>query len=100
MACSASDGGIGAGKVTRSGDCEALLGELGFAGCRVVIEGSAARIEVSPDEITRLSDPEISDAIHEGFRRLGLLYVSITLGEGGLGAPDDGGLVAGLPPDE
>jgi uncharacterized protein len=87
MACCASDG-------------EAILAGLGFRQCRVLADGAAARIEVAHDEISRLSDPEIANVVHEGFRRLGFLYVSINLDGTGLGSQEDGGLVSGLPPEE
>ncbi len=100
MACCASDDGSNEpGGMKPSAECEAILRDLGFAGCRVLADGPAARIEVAADQLSRLSDPEVADAVHEGFRRLGFLYVSIDLGEGGIGAPDDGGLVGGAPED-
>jgi PP-loop superfamily ATP-utilizing enzyme len=80
-------------------ECEAVLAELGFTHGRVLTEGASARIEVAPGELGRLADPEISDAIHERFRRLGFFYVSVDLGDAPGEGPDEGGLVAGLPPE-
>jgi PP-loop superfamily ATP-utilizing enzyme len=100
MPCCASDGRDGSAVPKRSAECESLLEGLGFGSCRVFVDGAAARIAPGPDGIGRLSDPLVENAVHEAFRNRGFLYVSIDLGENGLGAPDEGGLVSGLPSDE
>jgi PP-loop superfamily ATP-utilizing enzyme len=99
MPCCASEDRNGAGGPDRSRECESVLAGLGFPRCRVYCDGPTARIEIAPGEIARLSDPDIENRVHEAFRNRGILYVSIDLGENGIGAPDDDGLVSGAPED-
>jgi hypothetical protein len=98
MPCSASDGSKGGGPDDRSARCEAILAGLGFGESRVLIDGAAARIVTDAAGIGRLSDPSVSDALHDGFRREGLFFVSVDCGDAFFFDPA-GGLVAGLPPD-
>jgi uncharacterized protein len=64
-----------------------------------------ARIEVGTDEIPRLFEPEISEAIHARFLENGFLYVSVDLKGYRTGSMNEGlpaiprGLVAGPPED-
>ncbi len=78
--------------------CEEILRSFGFRQFRVRAHGAVARIEVAPDEIPRLFDAQVGDAIHEGFRKHGFLYVSVDLKGYRTGSMNEG-LVAGLPPD-
>ncbi len=59
--------------------CEEILRGFGFRQYRVRVHGAVARIEVGQEEIPRLFDAEVSDAVHEGFRKNGFLYVSVDL---------------------
>jgi pyridinium-3,5-biscarboxylic acid mononucleotide sulfurtransferase len=79
--------------------CEEILRGFGFRQFRVRVHDRVARIEVGPDEIPRLFEPEISDAIHRGFRESGFLYIAVDLQGYRTGSMNEGGLVAGLPPD-
>jgi uncharacterized protein len=77
--------------------CEEILRGFGFRQFRVRVHGGVARIEVGQEEIPRLFDAEVSDAVHEGFRRNGFLYVSVDLKGYRTGSMNEGGLVAGPP---
>ena len=79
--------------------CEEILRAFGFRQFRVRVHGAVARIEVGQEEIPRLFGAEISDAVHEGFRRNGFLYVSVDLKGYRTGSMNEGGIVAGLPPE-
>jgi uncharacterized protein len=59
--------------------CEEILRGFGFRQFRVRVHGAVARIEVGPEEIPRLFEPPVADAVHEGFRKNGFLYVSVDL---------------------
>ena len=59
--------------------CEEILREFGFRQFRVRVHGAVARIEVGREEIHRLFEPPVADAVHEGFRKNGFLYVSVDL---------------------
>lgn len=73
--------------------CEEILRGFGFVQFRVRAHGPVARIEVGADEIPRLFEPEISAAVHDGFRRHGFLYVSADLKGYRTGSMNEGGLV-------
>ena len=47
---------------------------------RVRHHGEIARIEVEPEEITRLASPEIRRQMTEKFKELGYLYTTLDLG--------------------
>jgi uncharacterized protein len=79
--------------------CEEILKGFGFRQFRVRVHDAVARIEVGRDEIHRLFGTEVADAIHEGFRRNGFLYVSVDLKGYRTGSMNEGGLVGGPPPD-
>lgn len=85
--------------------CEDVLREHGFRQFRVRVHDAVARIEVGRDEIGRLFEPEVSDAIHVRFRENGFLYVSVDLKGYRTGSMNEGlpsstpGLVAGPPED-
>lgn len=79
--------------------CEEILRRFGFRQFRVRVHGAVARIEVGQEEIPRLFDAEVADGVHEGFRNNGFLYVSVDLKGYRTGSMNEGGLVAGLPPD-
>jgi uncharacterized protein len=58
---------------------EAFLDELGFGELRVRDHGDTARIEVSPDEIARLVQPEVRAQIAARLKELGYAYVTLDL---------------------
>jgi uncharacterized protein len=62
---------------------EVFLDELGFGDLRVrdhaASGGHVARIEVPPDEITRLAQPEVRAQIAARFKELGYAYVALDL---------------------
>ena len=66
-------------QLSRVEACEDALRALGFRQYRVRVHGTVARIEVGRDEIPRLLDPAIADAIYDRFRERGFLYVSVDL---------------------
>lgn len=74
--------------------CEEILRGFRFRQFRVRVHGAVARIEVGREEIPRIFDAEVVEAVHEGFRRNGFLYVSVDLkgyrtGSMNEGAPAD-----------
>jgi uncharacterized protein len=58
---------------------EAFLGELGLGDLRVRDHGDTARIEVPPEEIARLTQPEMRAPIVARFKELGYAYVALDL---------------------
>ena len=58
---------------------EQFLIERGFLEERVRIHGDIARIEVPPADIPRLASDEIREAVHEEFKKLGFLFVTLDL---------------------
>lgn len=90
---------IDAEKLRRVEACEEILRRFGFRQFRVRVHDAVARIEVGRDEIARLFEPEVTDAVHDGFRRNGFLYVSVDLKGYRAGSMNEGGLVPGPPED-
>jgi len=90
---------IDAEKLRRVEACEEILRGFGFRQFRVRVHDRVARIEVGREEIPRLFEPEISEAIHGGFRENGFLYVAVDLAGYRTGSMNEGGIAAGLPPD-
>ena len=90
---------ITAEKLQRVEACEEILRGFGFRQFRVRVHERVARIEVGPEEIPRLFEPEISEAIHGGFRKNGFLYVAVDLAGYRTGSMNEGGVVPGVPPD-
>lgn len=64
-------------RLTRVADCERVLRELGFRVCRVRYHETTARIEVEPEEIPRLQQPEIRDTVVRRFRDAGFEAVEL-----------------------
>ena len=85
-------------KLRRVEACEEILRRFGFRQFRVRVHDPVARIEVGAEEIPRLFEPEISEAVHRGFREQGFLYVSVDLKGYRTGSMNEGGIVGGLPP--
>ncbi len=86
-------------KLRRVEACEEILRRFGFRQFRVRVHDAVARIEVGRDEIARLFEPDVSEAVHNGFRKNGFLYVSVDLKGYRTGSMNEGGLVAGPPED-
>jgi len=86
-------------KLRRVEACEEILRRFGFRQFRVRVHDAVARIEVGRDEIARLFEPEVTDAVHDGFRKNGFLYVSVDLKGYRTGSMNEGGLVPGPPED-
>jgi len=61
------------------GRAEAVLHELGFRQVRVRHHGAIARIEVDPDEISRLLDPDVRATVTEHIRKIGYAFVTVDL---------------------
>ncbi len=60
-------------------EAEQFLKELGFRQVRVRHHGNVARIEVEPEEISRLAEPEIRQRVSDKFNELQYLYVALDL---------------------
>jgi uncharacterized protein len=71
---------IETGILRRLGEAERFLKALGFRQVRVRHHGEIARIEVEPEEIVRLSSPEVRKQVTEKFKELEYLYTTLDLG--------------------
>ncbi len=58
---------------------EQLMIDLGFRQVRVRIHDKLARIEVLPEEIERVTQPDIRKKINDGLRECGFAYVTLDL---------------------
>lgn len=58
---------------------ERVLHDLGFRECRVRYHDTIARIEVSTNELARMTDESIRSEVVRQFRTLGFLYVTLDL---------------------
>ena len=58
---------------------EQFLIEHGFLEERVRIHGNMARIEVPPEDIPRLAEDGIREAVYNEFKRLGFMFVALDL---------------------
>ena len=71
---------ITAEKLNKVGRAEQFLLDLGFRQMRVRLHGDdVARIEVLPEEIGRLVQPEIRNEIVREFKKIGFAYVAADL---------------------
>lgn len=66
-------------ELSKVGRAERLLKDLGFRQCRVRVHGDVARIEVEPDGLARLAEPEVRGRVVDGLRSLGYRYVTLDL---------------------
>lgn len=66
-------------RLGKIGACEVFLKQLSFREFRVRYHGELARIEVAPNEIDRLFDKAIREAIVKKFKAVGFSYVSLDL---------------------
>jgi uncharacterized protein len=70
---------ISVDELSKVGRAERLLKALGFAQCRVRVHGDVARVEVEPDELARLAQPDIRGQVVDGLKALGYRYVTLDL---------------------
>ena len=66
-------------RLKQVGNCEVFMKQLGFREFRVRYHGNLARIEVSQNEIDRLFDKSIREAIVNKFKEVGFKFVSLDL---------------------
>ncbi len=59
--------------------CETFLRLNGFVNYRVRYHGETARIEVAPEDIPRLAEPPLRDAVVREFKAAGFTYVALDL---------------------
>ena len=77
-------------RLTQVADCERVLRGLGFRVCRVRHYDTVARIEVDPDAIARLRQPEILSEVTQKFQDAGFDTVDVDprgYRPGGLNSP-------------
>jgi uncharacterized protein len=67
------------GLLVRLDEAEGFLKELGFCQVRVRHHGDVARIEVEPEEISRMASPAIRHQVTRKFKELGYLYTALDL---------------------
>jgi uncharacterized protein len=70
---------ISAERLQRVGAAEAWLRQRGFQELRVRSQGNAARIELPPDQLAALLQPELREALVAAFLELGFTAVSLDL---------------------
>ncbi len=58
---------------------ETVVSRLGFPGCRVRYHGSVARIEVNPEEIEKIMDKPVREAIGRELRTIGFSHVAVDI---------------------
>jgi uncharacterized protein len=66
-------------RLSRVGQAEAFLGDLGLRELRVRDHGDLARIEVPPDQVERMADTLVRDRVVARFKELGFVYVTLDL---------------------
>lgn len=66
-------------RLKKVGACEVFMKELRFREFRVRYHGDLARIEISRNEIERIFEPSIRDAVVKRFKEVGFNYVSVDL---------------------
>jgi uncharacterized protein len=66
-------------ELSRVGRAERALKDLGFGQCRVRVHGDLVRIEVERDELVRLAERGVREAIVETILALGYRYVTMDL---------------------
>lgn len=70
---------ISEGKLTMVDKAEQLLLDMGFRQVRVRIHGNMARIEVEPEEISRIAEKDNREKIAAAFKEYGFSYVTLDL---------------------
>lgn len=66
-------------KLGMVGQAEQFLLDLGFRQVRVRLHGNMARIEVLPEELQRIAEPEMREKIAFRFKAYGFTYVTLDL---------------------
>lgn len=66
-------------KLEKIASCERFLQELRFREFRVRYHGELVRIEAAPEEIDRMLDPTIREAIVQRFKQIGFSFISLDL---------------------
>lgn len=66
-------------KLSMVDQAEQLLLDMGFHQVRVRIHGMMARIEVGPEELSRIVELEIREQIIEKFKKYGFTYITLDL---------------------
>jgi uncharacterized protein len=66
-------------ELSKVGRAERVLKDLGFRQCRVRVHGELVRIEVEPQDVTRMTDPPVRDRVTRALRDLGYRYVTLDL---------------------
>lgn len=66
-------------KLSMVDKAEQMLLELGFKQFRVRIHGNMARIEVLPEEISKLTEDSVRNAVYTRFKEIGFDYVTVDL---------------------
>jgi uncharacterized protein len=66
-------------RLTQIDQCENFLRLQGFQSYRVRYHQEIARVEVAPDEITRLLDNDLREAMVAEFKKAGFTYVTLDL---------------------
>lgn len=66
-------------KLEMVGQAEQLLFDMGFSQVRVRIHGYMARIELLPEEFTRLTEETVRTAVVRELKRMGFTYVAMDL---------------------
>ncbi len=66
-------------KLTAVGRAEDAVRDMGFRQVRVRHHGEVARVEVGPDEVSRLLDPAVRARVAEVVKKAGFLYVAADL---------------------
>jgi uncharacterized protein len=64
-------------RLTRVARSERVLRKLGFRVFRVRYHGELATVEVAPEELARLEDPEVRAAVERGIEQAGFVRVAI-----------------------
>ncbi|MFQ5455446.1 MAG: ATP-dependent sacrificial sulfur transferase LarE [Nitrospirota bacterium] len=71
---------------------ENIIRGEGFRQYRVRYHGETAKIEVSPDEISRILKEDIRNKIIKGFKEIGFIYITIDLEGYRQGSLNEGGI--------
>ncbi len=70
---------IDAARLKQVGDAEHALILLGFRRVRVRFHGELARVELDADEMARMLDPAVRDAVVQGVTKAGFTHVTLDL---------------------
>lgn len=70
---------ITAEKLQKIDSAEQALADLGFSGCRVRYYGDLAKIEVPPEDLAKIMENPVRDAVVSLFKKIGFLYISLDI---------------------